>query len=646
MTINSNSKRSLTEGYELNGKYMIIKLLSQGELGFVYEAKSLLSGGTVIVKELFPQKVIVIDDRPIVFVRNQSNCIEVMDFSIDDIEVIEELSRIYENEAEIISTLNEFKFSPNFIELVKNNNTTYIVYEYIEGESLQNYVLKDDFNLTDFIKITYRLLEIVNQIHKLGILHGDIKPDNIIVGNDLDIYLCDFGNASYYSKSKEEWSIRKFDRHFKTHDKDQIYMSSLGDDIFWTSKVITYGITELEKNDKITKSDKANLDILRKFSRDFAESALKDNDASLDNSVEIFKVQFKDILSKEKRHNSRKNRYKLAFAIVVLLSFVASYGYYEKKVENNHKSKLDFTAESMIKSEFDPQTIHDEEGKAIFLTENGKTLDVTEENHSISWSDPHNKPFYSFSITNLDTWSIETRAVETWSNTLDVDCLGLADGNYRIYLYATFEDGSFPDYIKYMDFKLAGNGTKVGSKPSISGSYKFVAKGEALKYDWDYSSPKYRVRIMDYGTMSIIRDELIEANQFEIVGDDFNQGIYQFQVQGFSEDGVSGFETADFRVVSDKESKGTIIKNEFATVFRVDQPMIINLEQSPFDSNTSIRIYSINEGIYSNIDIASNITEFDISQYANKGGVYIVYIISDNNKKKAVNNYINVYVIQ
>lgn len=45
----------------------------------------------------------------------------------------------------------------------------------------------------DAIKMTYKTLCAVQFLHSANIIHSDIKPENILINNDLEIKICDFG---------------------------------------------------------------------------------------------------------------------------------------------------------------------------------------------------------------------------------------------------------------------------------------------------------------------------------------------------------------------------------------------------------------------------------------------------------------------
>ena len=71
----------------------------------------------------------------------------------------------------------------------------YEIEDLAENGELFNYVyeLKRGFNEQIAAKIFLNILKSVNLLHKNGIIHGDIKPENILIGNDFNIKLIDFG---------------------------------------------------------------------------------------------------------------------------------------------------------------------------------------------------------------------------------------------------------------------------------------------------------------------------------------------------------------------------------------------------------------------------------------------------------------------
>lgn len=89
---------------------------------------------------------------------------------------------------------------------VANRRGLIILQEYIKGISLEDYLYKKDFlQQNEAIEITISLCETLEKLHKLGIIHADIKPSNILLfENTMKPILIDFGNAKYIGERIEE----------------------------------------------------------------------------------------------------------------------------------------------------------------------------------------------------------------------------------------------------------------------------------------------------------------------------------------------------------------------------------------------------------------------------------------------------------
>ena len=83
-------------------------------------------------------------------------------------------------------------FAKTFV-IMQNGGKTTTVDEYIEGETLLSLLENDKFDKADVPRLAVWLVYAVGTLHKNGIVHGDIKPANIIICPDGSLKLIDFG---------------------------------------------------------------------------------------------------------------------------------------------------------------------------------------------------------------------------------------------------------------------------------------------------------------------------------------------------------------------------------------------------------------------------------------------------------------------
>lgn len=81
----------------------------------------------------------------------------------------------------------------------QNFNELYVVTDYMESD------LHDIIRINDHISrehrqfFTYQLIRGLKYIHSAGVIHRDIKPQNLLVNKKCDLKICDFGLATVKS---------------------------------------------------------------------------------------------------------------------------------------------------------------------------------------------------------------------------------------------------------------------------------------------------------------------------------------------------------------------------------------------------------------------------------------------------------------
>ncbi|HOJ15229.1 MAG TPA: serine/threonine-protein kinase, partial [Deltaproteobacteria bacterium] len=147
------------------GRYEIIREIGRGSMGMVYLARDPQIGRDIALKVLRPDRV------------------ESEDFV-----------RRFLREARAIGRMSH----PNVVtvhDVGEDHGTVYIAMELLEGEPLNVYAAKRTLRLEDIAGIGAQIARCLDYAHGRGIVHRDVKPQNIIVSPDGTVKLTDFGIA-------------------------------------------------------------------------------------------------------------------------------------------------------------------------------------------------------------------------------------------------------------------------------------------------------------------------------------------------------------------------------------------------------------------------------------------------------------------
>lgn len=109
-------------------------------------------------------------------------------------------------EAKILSEVHH-PYIVNVLEVFEENNTAYIVMEYIAGSSLKDKLAKEGIlPEAEVLRYIHQIGEALQFVHKKNILHLDIKPSNILIDKDNNARLIDFGVSKRYDVGEQETS--------------------------------------------------------------------------------------------------------------------------------------------------------------------------------------------------------------------------------------------------------------------------------------------------------------------------------------------------------------------------------------------------------------------------------------------------------
>ncbi len=174
----------------LRGQYEILRFLSNGGFGITYLARDSLERD-VVIKECYPGALCQ---------RNGDLVEPANPDHKDDLRAIIDLFiQEARNHARLVH--------PNIVDVhqvFEDNNTAYIAMDLIRGCDLLDYVENpENKSGPDFIiQVTEKMLSAVSFIHQSGMLHRDISPDNILIDENGEPILIDFGAAREQAANK------------------------------------------------------------------------------------------------------------------------------------------------------------------------------------------------------------------------------------------------------------------------------------------------------------------------------------------------------------------------------------------------------------------------------------------------------------
>jgi serine/threonine-protein kinase len=158
----------LTTGTILQSRYRIVSLVEQGGMAAVYRAWDMRLKVPMALKEMMPQPGL-------------------------DPHTLAQLRQQFEQEATVLARLNH----PHLVRVTdffEERGNGYLVMDFVEGESLADRIKRDGvLPEAEVLAWADQLLDALAYCHSQGIIHRDVKPQNVIIRADGRAVLVDFG---------------------------------------------------------------------------------------------------------------------------------------------------------------------------------------------------------------------------------------------------------------------------------------------------------------------------------------------------------------------------------------------------------------------------------------------------------------------
>ena len=162
-----SESKILAKGDVIDGKYRIEGLIGRGGMGAVYRARHLRLDALRAIKLMRTELA-------------------------DDDEFVQR----FHNEARLVESLRHANVVALYDYAMLDDGTKYIVWEYVEGETIREHLLSGKrFTPEETLDVVRQVASGLAAAHEQGILHRDVSPDNIMICSDGQAKVLDFGVA-------------------------------------------------------------------------------------------------------------------------------------------------------------------------------------------------------------------------------------------------------------------------------------------------------------------------------------------------------------------------------------------------------------------------------------------------------------------
>ncbi len=159
----------------IDSRYILFRHVASGGMADIYEAQDVVLNKPVALK----------------FLKEKF---------LEDIDSLEQ----FKNESRFISIFNH----PNILHIYnvgEYGNRPYVSYELLKGKTLKDSLdSRGKLSIDEALDYMGQVLLGVKEMHELGVLHNDLKPDNLYLQYDGTIRIVDFGAASHISGKAEK----------------------------------------------------------------------------------------------------------------------------------------------------------------------------------------------------------------------------------------------------------------------------------------------------------------------------------------------------------------------------------------------------------------------------------------------------------
>ena len=232
-------KHSLQPDTIINGKYNILMVIGKGGFSITYLAERIIEGDMVVIKELYNSEYMErLEPERIIRVCNDSQ--------------FEKDRKRFIHEWEVMKQFELLPGMVNPIDFFKDNNTMYIVMEHLSGGTLKNNVQKTGkYNADQILGAVNHALALLSEMHRSGVIHGDISPDNLVLGENGYYKLIDFGAVRKIDATPADEEVLRKEGYTPVEVYNKNVIADPRSDIYSICATLYYGLTSITPIDAL-----------------------------------------------------------------------------------------------------------------------------------------------------------------------------------------------------------------------------------------------------------------------------------------------------------------------------------------------------------------------------------------------------------
>lgn len=326
-------------GTILHDRYEIKDILGAGGFGITYKAWDNTLQTEVCIKEYYP---VGIANRTV-------TASQVSVYTNADEASYKRGMQRFLREARGLAKLGSVKNIVNVHDYFEENNTAYMVMEYLKGKTLKCFVRENGGKVNEdvAIHVACSVLEALQHVHAVGIIHRDISPDNIYICDNMEVKLIDFGalKQEIAEVNKSTSIILKYGfappEQYTSNSREQ----GAWTDIYAVGATVYYILTGLIPQDSVMRMMEDVLvpleEIIPSISKNFSDAIMKAMSLNIRDRFASAEDFLNELLS-DTETNDTKNRQqrKKSYKDNYVKSEKKTKGRHEKteKKENQHSS--------------------------------------------------------------------------------------------------------------------------------------------------------------------------------------------------------------------------------------------------------------------------------------------------------------------